>query len=78
MPKSTFYEWEKAYAKQVPGHQIQVDVKFLSFRQEDGRKIKRYQYTAIDYIVEKFPFRIHTVRTEHTEAILPTRFFELC
>ncbi len=78
----------RRYAKQVPGHQIQVDVKFLSFKQEDGRKIKRYQYTAIDdatrvralkiyqrhnqkssidfidYVVDKFPFRIHTVRTD--------------
>ena len=78
----------RRYAKQVPGHQIQVDVKFLTFKKEDGRKIKRYQYTAIDdatrvralkiyqrhnqkssidfidYVVDKFPFRIHTVRTD--------------
>jgi len=78
----------RRYAKQVPGHQIQIDVKFLTLKKEDGRKIKRYQYTAIDdatrvrslkiyqrhnqkssidfidYVVEKFPFRIHTVRTD--------------
>lgn len=78
----------RRYAKQVPGHQIQVDVKFLALTKEDGRKIKRYQYTAIDdatrvralkiyrrhnqkssidfidHIIEKFPFRIHTVRTD--------------
>jgi transposase InsO family protein len=78
----------RRYAKQVPGHQIQVDVKFLALIKEDGRKIKRYQYTAIDdatrvralkiyqrhnqkssidfidYVVDKFPFRIHTVRTD--------------
>jgi transposase InsO family protein len=78
----------RRYAKQVPGHQIQVDVKFLTLKKEDGRKIKRYQYTAIDdatrvralkiyqrhnqkssidfidHVVDKFPFRIHTVRTD--------------
>ncbi len=78
----------RRYAKQVPGHHIQVDVKFLTLKKEDGRKIKRYQYTAIDdatrvralkiyrqhnqknsidfidYVVDKFPFRIHTVRTD--------------
>jgi len=78
----------RRYAKQVPGHPIQVDVKFLTLKAEDDRKIRRYQYTAIDdatrvralkiyprhnqkssidfidYVVEKFPFRIHTVRTD--------------
>ena len=78
----------RRYAKRVPGHQIQVDVKFLNLRTEDDRKIRRYQFTAIDdatrvralkiyqrhnqksaidfidYVVEKFPFRIHTVRTD--------------
>jgi transposase len=78
----------RRYAKQVPGHQIQVDVKFLALTTEEGQKIRRYQYTAIDdatriralriykkhnqkssidfidYVIEKFPFRIHTVRTD--------------
>ena len=36
------------YQKQVPGHQIQVDVKFLTFKDKDDKAIKRYQYTAID------------------------------
>lgn len=36
------------YQKQVPGHQIQVDVKFLIFKGKDEKPIKRYQYTAID------------------------------
>ena len=79
----------KRYEKQVPGHHIQVDVKFLTFPSQDGEKIRRFQYTAvddatriralkiyqrhtqknaidfIDYVVEKFPFRIHTVRTDN-------------
>lgn len=37
----------KRYNKQVPGHHVQVDVKFLTFN-DQGNKIKRFQYTAID------------------------------
>ncbi len=79
----------KRYQKRVPGHHIQVDVKFLSFVDDKGKKIKRFQYTAIDdatrvralriynrhtqinaikfidHIVEHFPFRIHTIRTDN-------------
>lgn len=78
----------RRYAKQVPGHHIQVDVKFLTLKTAGGRKIRRFQYTAIDdatrvralriykrhnqksainfvdYVIEKFPFRIHTIRTD--------------
>jgi transposase InsO family protein len=76
------------YAKQVPGHHVQVDVKFLTLKTATGSKVRRFQYTAIDdatrvralkiyrrhtqksamafmdYVIEKFPFRIHTVRTD--------------
>src|SRR6056297_1680872 len=38
----------KRYQKQVPGHHIQMDVKFLTFIDKKGRKIRRFQYTAID------------------------------
>ena len=78
----------KRYAKTVPGHHIQVDVKFLQLKNREGSTVKRYQYTAIDdatriralqifpehnqecairfmdYVVEKFPFRISTIRTD--------------
>lgn len=78
----------KRYAKKVPGHQVQLDVKFLKLKDEAGKTIKRYQYTAIDdatriralqiypkhnqacaikfmdYVIEKFPFRIGMVRTD--------------
>jgi transposase InsO family protein len=78
----------KRYAKTVPGHHIQVDVKFLQLKNKAGKTLKRYQYTAIDdatriralqifpehnqaraiqfidYVVEKFPFRISTIRTD--------------
>lgn len=36
------------YEKETPGHQVQVDVKFLIFEGLNGNKIKRFQYTAID------------------------------
>jgi transposase InsO family protein len=36
------------YEKETPGHQVQVDVKFLIFEGPNGSKIKRFQYTAID------------------------------
>lgn len=78
----------RRYAKAVPGHHIQVDVKFLSLKAANGSKVRRFRYTAIDdatriralkvyqlhnqqnaiafidYVIEKFPFRIHTVRTD--------------
>jgi transposase InsO family protein len=50
------------YEKQVPGHRIQMDVKFLYFKDIlTGKEVRRFQYTAIDdatraralYIYEK-------------------------
>ena len=91
MVKTTRYE------KQVPGHHIQVDVKFLNLRNNKGKEIKRFQYTAIDdatrvralkiyekhtqenaiafidHVVSKFPFRIHTIRTDNGHEF-QTRF----
>lgn len=79
----------KRYEKQVLGHCIQVDVKFLFFTDKQGRRLKRFQYTAIDdatriralkiysqhtqqnaihfinYVIEKFLFRIHTIQTDN-------------
>lgn len=79
----------KRYEKQVPGHHVQVDVKFLDFKDNAGKKIRRFQYTAIDdatrvralkiygrhtqqnaidfvnYVIEKFPFRINMIRTDN-------------
>ena len=76
------------YEKQVPGHHVQVDVKFLTLKGKRGGAVRRSQYTAIDdatrvralkiykrhtqanaidfidYVVEKFPFRIQTIRTD--------------
>lgn len=38
----------KRYEKQLPGHQIQIDVKFVDALQGSGRRKKFYQFTAID------------------------------
>ncbi|MFN0149642.1 MAG: IS481 family transposase [bacterium] len=78
----------RRYAKEVPGHHVQVDVKFLSLKTAGGGHARRFQYTAIDdatriralkiyarhnqasaidfidHVVERFPFRVHTVRTD--------------
>lgn len=77
------------YEKQVPGHHVQVDVKFLDFKDQQEQKVRRFQYTAIDdatriralkvyerhtqenaiefinHVVDKFPFRIATIRTDN-------------
>lgn len=50
----------KRYEKQVPGHRIQIDVKFLSFNTKDGNVIKRYQYTAIDDATRARALKIYT------------------
>ena len=79
----------KRYEKQIPGHHVQVDVKLLNFKDDTGKKVRHYQYTAIDdatrirvlkiyerhnqanaidfinYVVEKFPFRIKMIRTDN-------------
>jgi transposase InsO family protein len=36
------------YEKRTPGHHVQIDVKFLKFTDDRGKKVKRFQYTAID------------------------------
>ena len=65
-----------------------MDVKFATFADSSGNRIRRYQFTAIndatrisalkmyekhnqasaidfiDYVIEKFPFRIHTIKTD--------------
>ena len=54
----------KRYQKQVPGHHIQMDVKFLIFKGKDGNKIKRYQYTAIDDATRVRALKIYDRHTQ--------------
>ena len=55
----------KRYNKQVPGHHIQMDVKFLTFIGKKGEKIRRFQYTAID---DATRVRALKVYQKHTQA----------
>ena len=55
----------KRYEQQVPGHQIQVDVKFLTFQGINGKTTKRYQYTAIDDATRVRALKIYD---RHTQA----------
>ena len=85
------------YEKKVPGHHVQLDVKFLELVDGAGHKVRRFQYTAIDdatrirslrvynrhtqaaaidfidHVLERFPFRIHTIRTDNGHEF-QTRF----
>lgn len=54
------------YEKQTPGHHVQVDVKFLIFTNEDGIKIKRYQYTAIDDATRIRTLKIYEKHTQES------------
>ncbi len=54
----------KRYNKRVPGHHIQMDVKFLIFRNKAGKKIKRYQYTAIDDATRVRALKIYQRHTQ--------------
>lgn len=55
----------KRYEQQVPGHQIQVDVKFLTFQGKDGNAVRRYQYTTIDNATRVRALKIYE---RHTQA----------
>ena len=55
----------KRYQKQMPGHHIQVDVKFLTFKGKRGDKVRRFQYTAID---DATRVRTLKINEKHTQA----------
>lgn len=56
--------WQR-YEKQQPGHHVQVDVKFLDFNDQPGRKVRRFQYTAID---DATRIRALKIYEKHTQA----------
>src|SRR5271166_3782503 len=64
----------KRYEKQLPGHQVQIDVKFVeplktAARPAVGRRTKYYQFTAIDdctdYVLERLPFPVQIIQTDN-------------
>lgn len=54
----------KRYNKKSPGHHVQIDVKINIFIR-DGKKIKRFQYTAID---DATRIRALKIYDRHTQA----------
>ncbi|SEL44307.1 Integrase core domain-containing protein [Colwellia chukchiensis] len=58
----------KRYEKKVPGHHVQIDVKFLRFKADDGRIIKKLQYTAIDDCTRVRALKIYDKHT-HKSSI---------
>ena len=75
----------KRYNKQVPGHQIQMDVKFLTFVDKTGNKTRRFQYTAIDDATRIRSLKIYERHTQanaidfvdHIVATFPLRIHEI-
>jgi transposase InsO family protein len=73
------------YNKQVPGHHIQMDVKFLSFIGKNGEKIRRFQFTAIDDATRVRALKIYDRHTQanaidfvdHVIARFPFRIMEI-
>ena len=55
----------KRYQKPVPGHHIQVDVKFLTFKGKTGKKVRRFQFTAIHDATRVRALKIYE---KHTQA----------
>jgi transposase InsO family protein len=54
----------KLYEKKVPGHHIQIDVKFLKLKDSEGQPIRRFQYTAID---DATRIRVLKIFDKHTQ-----------
>lgn len=62
----------RRYAKKVPGHHVQMDVKVLRLTTGEGKRVRRYQYTAID---DATRIRALQVYQRHTQATA-IRFFD--
>ena len=58
----------KRYEKQVPGHRVQVDVKFLTFFKK-GKKVRRFQYTAIDDATRARALKVYDRHTKKMPSI---------
>jgi len=54
----------KLYEKKVPGHHIQMDVKFLKLKNSEGHHIRRFQYTAIDDATRIRVLKIYDTHTQ--------------
>ena len=48
----------------MPGHHIQVDVKYFNYEASDEKKIRRFQYTAIDDATRVSALRIYRMHAQ--------------
>ena len=51
-------------AHEDAGHHVQMDVKFLTFLGPGGRRLRRYQYTAIDDATRIRALRVYRRHTQ--------------
>ena len=58
------------YEKRIPGHRVQVDVKHLIFTDDEGNKIKRFQYTAIDDGTRIRALKIYHKQTQDSALLI--------
>jgi len=63
----------RRYAKEVPGHHIQVDVKFVSLRNFEGHRVRRFQYTAIDDATRIRAMKIYPRHNQLPHPYYPNR-----
>ena len=61
----------KRYEKLVPEHWEQVDMKILTFI-KNGRKIRRFQYTAIDNATRARALKVYHRHTQNMQSTLST------
>ena len=61
----------RRYSKQVPGHHIQIDVKFLALTTKDNRRLRRYQYTAIDDATRVRALKIYHRHNQKSSGLPP-------
>src|SRR5919108_4038827 len=50
----------KRYEKPVPGHRVQIDVKFIAPLLNQSSAIR-----FLDYVLEKLPFKVEVIQTDH-------------
>ena len=68
----------KRYDKQVLGHHIQMDVKFLTFKGKKGEKVRRFQYTAIDDATRVRALKFNEKHTQADAIASSTNAFRRC
>lgn len=64
------------YEKKVPSHHIQLDVKFLKFKNSEGKSVKKFQYTAIDDAIRIRALKVYNRHTQKNAIHFIDHVFE--